>query len=146
MPYYEYKCWECGTRRDSVHSMGFAPPAVECAECGGRAHRLFTVGCIKTDTNNPLRGLGRRIRGDTSSRAAAAATFERRGLVMADGRDCDLAERQAGQERRELATKAEDGIREYNRLPLEMRQRDAAKVAKEEKAKAEAVTATAIRG
>ena len=135
MTCYEYECGKCKRRQDDFYEMGFAPPAVECAGCGGRAYRVFSVGAIKTDRNNPLRKLGRMIGGDTSTRAAAARTFSERGLVMANGRECDDAERGARGEQRRLDKVVRDTVREYNQLPARMRAADAAKVAKEESAR-----------
>ena len=132
---YEYECDTCGASQVVRLPMGTAPATVPCPVCQAPAYRVFSVGAIRTSANNPLRKLGGMTGGDMSTRAAAERTMAEKGLVMANERDCDDAERRARQRDRELDATVQATIREYNALPADAKRADAARVAKAERSR-----------
>lgn len=132
---YEYECRTCGERHDKLYEMGNADRIVSCPFCGKTAHRVFTIGCVKTDTNNPLRGFGRMLGANMKTRKQAEAVMTARGLGMVSQRECDDAERDARTEERRLDKVVADGVREYNNLPADVLKADAAVIRKQEQAK-----------
>ena len=146
MPFYEYECEACRLRTAMRFGMGHAPKSVSCRACGTRAHRVFTIGGIKTDTNNPLRAYGRMLGADMDTRAGAASVMDSRGLVMASERECEGAARSVHNEARRLDEKVADGVRAYNKLPPAMRAKDAQNVAADKDGRAKRVTRSAPLG
>lgn len=138
MIFYQYKCESCGEEMMGRWKIGKAPPGLPaaCLVCDGDVYRVFRVGAIRTDTNSPLRGLGRMTGGDMSTRKAAAQTMADRGLVMANDRDCDGAERRARQHIRDVDAQVATAVRHYSSLPEPERLADARQVAKTEQSRA----------
>jgi len=143
MTRYEYECDKCHERHDDFQAMGNARQWLKCPDCGGRAHRVYSIS-LKTDTNNPLRKFSRQLGVKIETRADADRVFAGRNLVMASGRECDSAARDSRAEELRLDKVVRDGVREYNNLPDRLKQADAAKVAKDEAARP-TVTAAPIQ-
>jgi len=141
MTLYEYKCRTCGAYQDEFHKMGHAARSTLCKACGQTAHRVFMIGCVKTDRNNPLRKFGRQLGARMETRRSSDRLFKERGLVMASERDCDAAERDNWAEQRQLDKIVDDTVAEYRKLPAALLKADAVKVAQEEAARGKRATA-----
>ncbi|MDR1041558.1 MAG: zinc ribbon domain-containing protein [Deltaproteobacteria bacterium] len=46
MPIYEYECDSCGKITEATQSMD-DPPLAECPECGGRLHKIMSLGSFQ---------------------------------------------------------------------------------------------------
>lgn len=118
MPLYEFECKACGKRTESVRTLEKRWLRAKCRWCGEVAHRVISAPSVHTETSNPLRKYApmRPVEGSLKDTERA---WERDGVVMASGRDFDIAQRRKAEaehaERKELAQLEA----EYRALPAE---------------------------
>ncbi len=49
MPFYDYKCADCGKKFEALHGMGGKPAGLQCEHCGSlKVNRIFhAVGSLR---------------------------------------------------------------------------------------------------
>jgi len=91
MPRYDYRCDVCGDEREVIHRMADSPD-IRCEACNELMRRVIRAAVLVTDTNNPLRSMGRTLGRPMETRADVRAA-EADGIVMANHHDRDIANR-----------------------------------------------------
>ena len=81
MPTYEYECKECGHVHDRFFKVSECLNAVDCVQCGKKAHKILSITAIQCDSANDVSWL-------KSAEQVIKPQYEKPWDTRADYKDC----------------------------------------------------------